>query len=214
MTQDLIQKLKTCKPEERKTVAIELASTGETEIVSELIRIADGGEYTPEKWVKPHWYSFRRKISDEKWEYKLDDQLDAIKALGETKNKIALDYARKLLERQDGPGYSEGGSSACADWSSEYSKYAKGDLYTALYGCSVGPYAQTFHENKSPDERAMNTIQSAVKNLKAGIKKHEEYLATLPQPAPPEEISASSSADDKEREDESGPKFCERSGRY
>ena len=57
--------------------------------VQGLIKVIEGGA----KEVRRHWYTLGIKISH--W-YNLDEQLDAIKKLGLSKNKIALNYIDKL----------------------------------------------------------------------------------------------------------------------
>ena len=107
MSEDLIQKIRNCPKEEMKDLAIELGKTGTKESVDELIRIADGGKYTPEKitYKEKPWYSLKRKEIDrielEKWEYSLHEQLIAIDALGETKSGVALEYLNNLLEKDE-----------------------------------------------------------------------------------------------------------------
>jgi len=57
--------------------------------VQGLIEIIDGGI----KEVRRHWYTLGIKIHHR---YSLNEQLDAVRKLGLSKNKIALDYIRKL----------------------------------------------------------------------------------------------------------------------
>ncbi|HLC57789.1 MAG TPA: hypothetical protein VJH95_04410, partial [Candidatus Nanoarchaeia archaeon] len=57
MIADLIPRLRTCPPEERRPIAIELGQTKADEAVTELIRIADEGEITSPKKFRKHWYS-------------------------------------------------------------------------------------------------------------------------------------------------------------
>ena len=79
MAEDLIQKLRTCKPEERLAAALELARTEKSEAVEELIRMAEG-----------------RRRGFLRW-YSKDDQITGIRALGETKSGYALWYLDFLL---------------------------------------------------------------------------------------------------------------------
>ena len=83
----------------KKGVALNLACTGTDEAVTELIRIANGGSYTPEQWGRKHWYSLSESLlSEKRWEYNSHEQLVAIEALGETRSKRALDYLTKFAE--------------------------------------------------------------------------------------------------------------------
>jgi hypothetical protein len=70
MALNLVSKLRTCPAEERKAVAIDLGRTGSDEAISELINMVEG-DY-------------------------LDSQLIAVEALGETRNKTAFEYLKKL----------------------------------------------------------------------------------------------------------------------
>jgi phosphotransferase system HPr (HPr) family protein len=181
MQHDLIQRLKEGNSEERKALAIKLAPEGDEEIISELITIANGGHCAPEIWEKKHWYSARKKAADRKWQYALQDQLDAIEALGKTRNPIALHFVKSLLERVGGRHYTEGGGSASADYGEEFSKNAKGELSDALYSSSAGGYVpKEVMDTRYPDEKAMQTIQYAVKNLETAIE--EEIKAKMPKP--------------------------------
>lgn len=65
---------------------MKLARTGSDEAVAELIKMAER---------KDNIF-----VEGENYEYKLEDQLAAIEALGETNNKIALDYLFRLLEHK------------------------------------------------------------------------------------------------------------------
>jgi hypothetical protein len=66
MSNDLIERLRTCSNEERKAVAIELAKTRTHEAAVELMRMVDGRHRNGSGW------------------YSLRDQLIGIEALGET----------------------------------------------------------------------------------------------------------------------------------
>jgi hypothetical protein len=68
--------------------------------VNELIKIADGGNFLPSEYEysRKHWYSSisKRCTRQETWEYNLQDQLNAIRDLGYTRSKIALEYLKRL----------------------------------------------------------------------------------------------------------------------
>jgi hypothetical protein len=74
----LIKKLRTCPAEERRALALELASEGGKEAVSELIRMTEG--------------RIRRGLR----RYNFGDQLIGVEALGETGDKTALDYLTRI----------------------------------------------------------------------------------------------------------------------
>lgn len=97
MTADLIQRLRTCSTEERRAVAMKLAKSGSDETVTELVRIADGGEFTQPQGFRKHWYSLHLTYPYSA-ESTVKTQLMAIEALGETRNKKALDYLTYLAE--------------------------------------------------------------------------------------------------------------------
>jgi len=82
-TSDLIQRLRTCRPEERKFAAIYLARTENSEAVQELIRMADGRRRRGLKW------------------YDFNDQLAGVEALSETNSPRALSYLREVYASQD-----------------------------------------------------------------------------------------------------------------
>ena len=74
------KKLRTCSSKERKDVAMELAHTGTDYAVEELIRMVEGKR---RHWLK--WYSY-------------GDVVLGIEALGETKNRGALDYLSSVIK--------------------------------------------------------------------------------------------------------------------
>ena len=76
---NLIQRLRTCSAEERKTSAMELAKNGTDEAVRELVRMVGG--------KRRRWLSF----------YNFNEQKIGIEALGETRSKKALDYLKNLV---------------------------------------------------------------------------------------------------------------------
>ena len=57
MIADLIPRLRTCPPEERRPIAIDLGQTRADEAITELIRIADEGEITSPKKFTKHLYN-------------------------------------------------------------------------------------------------------------------------------------------------------------
>ena len=92
MTSNLMQRLRTCSTEERRTVAIELVHIGTDDAIEALIQMADGVKnYIPGSW--------RNLWRDKPTEfYELEDQLIAIDTLGETGSKRALKYLNKIMD--------------------------------------------------------------------------------------------------------------------
>ena len=82
-TSDLIQRLRTCGPEERKFAAIELARTGTDEAVAELKRMIEARRRRGLRW------------------YDINDQLIGVEALSETNSPRALSYLREIYASQD-----------------------------------------------------------------------------------------------------------------
>ena len=107
MIADLIPRLRTCPPEERRPIAIELGQTKADEAVTELIRIADEGEITSPKKFRKHWYSIFSTTLYEGSMSKAENQLTAFEALGETSSKRALAYVTQSGEWRIGEGSTE-----------------------------------------------------------------------------------------------------------
>ncbi len=100
MADDLIQRLRTCPVEERRAIAMELAQTGTDEAVTELVKIVEGGNYTPPRYNKKHWYSLDRTLlEEENFQYNSDEQLMAVEALGETRSRKAYNYLNWLIAK-------------------------------------------------------------------------------------------------------------------
>lgn len=78
MISNLIKRLRKCSSQERRSVAIELAKTGNDNGIRELIRMIEGRRKYLLCW------------------YNLDDQLIGVEALGETGKKEALEYLEKV----------------------------------------------------------------------------------------------------------------------
>jgi len=99
MTDDLVQRLRTCSAGERRAVAMELAQTRNDEAVDKLIKIVNGGDYTPPVYGRKHNYSlFKSKLGEERWQNGLADQLLAIEALGCTRSEKAFNFLLELYE--------------------------------------------------------------------------------------------------------------------
>ena len=77
-------------PDAREKLSVELAKSGSDWATLELIRMAEGKLRRKSKYGKL-FYRF----------YSEDDQINAISALGETKNKLALDYLKKIYYSKD-----------------------------------------------------------------------------------------------------------------
>ena len=80
MTDDLVQRLRTCSTQERRAVAMELARTRNYQAVKEFIRMVEG-----KRKCGLIWYGY-------------GDVLIGIEALGETNNKDALAYLHSVNE--------------------------------------------------------------------------------------------------------------------
>jgi|SRR3989338_2638268 len=66
-----------------------------------LVRIAEGGNYTPPVWGRRHWYSLRQEIlQGGRFEHGLEAQVDAIRRLGETGRLDAQQYLEGLLRHE------------------------------------------------------------------------------------------------------------------
>lgn len=78
MASSLVNTLRRCPAEERRAVALELARTGSSEAVSELIRMVEGRR----RW----WLSC----------YDAEDQLIGVEALGATGSAQALSYLERV----------------------------------------------------------------------------------------------------------------------
>lgn len=200
----LIEKLRHFEPEEKKAAAIALALMGEEEALDVLIRIANGGHYTPEIWAKKHWYSSRKKVSDEKWEYSLQDQLEAIDALGKTRNTKALEYLRGLSSHTITPyeddfemvnqwtngttikkpatvgcraEFSQAQAALKSRLSRDYRR--KVDPYDGAEREATGQQIQKDIEKVILEDEHYLKIMSAVKNLETAIE--EERIAKMPK---------------------------------
>jgi hypothetical protein len=77
---ELVQKVRTCTPQERRNAAFELAATESEAAVKELIRMV---EARSRGWLSHH---------------DLQDQLIGVEALGKTGSLAALDYLRQVYE--------------------------------------------------------------------------------------------------------------------
>lgn len=63
-----------------------------------LIRIAEGGNYTPPVFGRRHWYGVRQEmLQGGRFEHGLEAQVDAIRRLGETRRFDAQQYLEGLL---------------------------------------------------------------------------------------------------------------------
>lgn len=78
MTSSLVHKLRRCRAEERRAVAMELARIGSGAAVSELIRMVEGRR---RRWLS--WYGY-------------EDQLIGVEALGATGSAQALSYLQRV----------------------------------------------------------------------------------------------------------------------
>lgn len=78
MVSELIKKLRTCKLEQRKDVAMKLVEDGSEESINELKKMVIG--------LNPNFFR----------QYKIEDMLIGIEALGYTKNKEILEFLKKI----------------------------------------------------------------------------------------------------------------------
>jgi len=78
MTTDLVQRLRTCHAQERRTVAMELAKVGSEEVITELKRMVEGKHRKGLRW------------------YNYADQLVGIEALKVTGTSKALEFLSKV----------------------------------------------------------------------------------------------------------------------
>ena len=169
MTDDLIERLKTCPAKERKAVAKELAQSGTDESVLELIRMVKGGR--------------RRRLS---W-YNLEDQLIGIDVLGETKSKVALNYLRKLNVTVEESEVEKSGHNGWNNTTYLYETYphARGKLYgklKRLTNVSTFTHAQLSYNlqdyvESSPGEpksKAHKILEGSIKQLEKNLKKSSD----------------------------------------
>jgi len=152
---ELINKIRFApSSEERREIALQLASIKEDEAHDELYRMADGEIiYTPRTW-KRLW--LRKAIT----EYGLEDQLIAIEALAETGTEKALNFLRNIKksksylsgsEREWGPYHEMFGHGGGRIYYN-----AKGVLRTALYNDDFEVHRRV--------ENAIKRIEETYKN--------------------------------------------------
>jgi len=128
--------------------------------VRELIRIADGGV----KERRAHWYTLWISINHY---YELFEQLRAIETLGNSRNRLALDYVRRLsetdrLDSEYGP---------CVTKDSTTHPHAQGGLAVALreisYSDNSDSFVHTTDDCHPQYELAHNVLSQALKRLES-----------------------------------------------
>ena len=115
--------------------------------VKELIKIANGGSFFIH--------------------YNLEEQLEAIKGLGQSRNQKALNYVRRLNETKFEPSNPiEVMDESCL----KYNPHAKGELYSALnyfldeYGCLVAD-----SKNEGPCDKSKRILSEALSRLEEAV---------------------------------------------
>ena len=137
------------------------------EAVDRLIRIVNSDT----KLYRRHWYFFWIPIA---YEYCLDEQLEALEILGQSRNLKALDYVEKLSKTED-LGYNERGSCGDADEIYIVHPHAHGKLAEALCSASPAPCRQWDSDYnssfKSTNPRAVLILETALSQLKKDLSK-------------------------------------------
>ncbi len=124
--------------------------------IRDLIRIAEGGNYTPPVWGRRRWYSLRQEmLQGGRFEHGLEAQVDAIRRLGETGKFDAQQYLESLLRYE---------ISTSSWWSSERPRHDDEDhqpQYAYFYsfphakeslGASLAFSTQEYYAGRYPSE--------------------------------------------------------------
>lgn len=160
-----------------------------TRKVDDLLRIVNGGEYYPAVIGRPHWFSpFRTALQSERWEFNLDDQLQAIEDLGRTGNDTALHFLLGLATGTHKTEYRQEvahgqGSGDCNPYNVDVEDNeivtfpnARGPLATSLkYSIPLGGYVSSGVAASDPEE----VIQKRRSDLLAASRSHTVLAAAI-----------------------------------
>jgi hypothetical protein len=160
---------------------MKLAQIGTDRAVAELIRMAEGGAWTPPVRGRKHWYSLRKtEIIAGAYQFSSNDSWVAIDALASAGNPIALNYLREAIsEITEGDLHGSVGMQAESGFVSyscglDFPK-ARGRLRADLRMISVSgdTVGFTFACAASDDEAA---VESARWNAQKAMKNLSEFL--------------------------------------
>jgi hypothetical protein len=187
MIEILVQRLRTCAPEERRDVAMRLAQTGTEEAVGELMNMVSSGvsrrlpAETSYRDVleRPHWWSRTRVKRQEPYQYDPSehydghDQLIGVEALAETGSKIALRYLQELIKYDHKSEWSltgqVQGSDFYPDWQHDSYSFpnARGELAERLALTSTHGVCES---GESPEQGAeYQLIELVITKLKKSL---------------------------------------------
>ena len=139
-----------------------------------LIYIARG--YNKEQRKQRHWYSLGIKVIHRK-NFSLEEQLDAIKELGRSNSKKALDYINKLLICESWKHEVDPASSS-GDYGVGIYPNAGGKLKTVLdydWGTGDSPYTRRYDRGQ-PDKKSLEIIEKAKINLEKSLNLTNEKV--------------------------------------
>ena len=139
--------------------------------IQELIRVADWGV----KGKRAHWYTLGIRVNHR---YSLEEQFEAIRKLGESKNSLALDYLKEVIyeDTSESHGWRDSG----AVYSHNVSRFsnARGPLRTVLeydyydgFDYTAGSAQPSGNMPHPQRENALSILKGAIEKLENIVQK-------------------------------------------
>ena len=173
---DLVEKLRTCSIDKRRSVAVELGKTRTDQAVMELQNMVGGGvrDYT-DRTCRTLW--FKRAIR-----YTVEEQYIAVSALGETGRKDVLEYLKKMytpsVQVEDRESHTVQGVDGIDDyWKAEVYRYPHAQIVFAQnlrYEVNL-----TSSSWGAETERTQDLIEKDRERILKSRKSHQVFRAAI-----------------------------------